>query len=177
MEFMDVIKKRRSIRKFKDKKISNELIEKMIDAARWAPSGMNAQPWQFIAIKDKDNLKQVREMYTYGREYLKIYAQDTSFVENGIIILVLASKATPWAKSDCYLAIQNILLAATDLGLGSLLMGAMMVPENLSKLMAMCKIDPNYEVLMPIAIGYADEDPKTPEKKAVRDILHYEIFR
>ena len=50
MEFKQFIKKRRSIRKFKDKEVSNDLIEQLIDAARFAPSGMNTQPWSFIGF-------------------------------------------------------------------------------------------------------------------------------
>lgn len=176
MELMDAIKKRRSIRKFQDKEVSDEIIEKIIGAARWAPSGMNIQPWSFITIKDKEKLKKIRQLYQEGREKLKIYAQDTSFVENTSIILVCSDKTTAWAKSNCHYAIQNILLAATDLGLGSLCLGALMIPENIEKLRQMCSIPENIELVMPLAIGYADEAPEPTERKDIKEILHYEKF-
>ena len=174
MEFTDVINKRRSTRKYRDKEISKEIIKKIINAARLAPSGMNSQPWRFVVIQNKGSLKKIAEMYAYGRKKLKIYAQDTSFVENVALILVCSTTEFPWAKSDCYLAIENLVLAATNEGLGSLFLGAFMVPENIQKLKEMCNIPDNLEIVMPIAIGYADEEPKMPVKKELKDILFYE---
>ena len=175
MEFEEVIKNRRSIRKYKAQEIPNRVIEKLIDAARLAPTGMNAQPWKFIAVKDKVKLKKIRELYTTGREKLKIYAQDTSFIENTAIIFVLSSKEFPWAKNDCFLAIENVILAATNNQLGSLCLGALMIEEP--ELRILLKIPENYDLVMPIAIGYPDETPEVPEKKDVNDLLSYEEFR
>ena len=174
MEFTEVVKRRRSIRKYKNKEVSNELIEEIIDAARLAPSGMNCQPWKFIAVRDKEKLKKINYLYKSAREKLKIYAQDTSFVENITLIIVCSSKEFPWAKNDCFLAIENMILAATNLKLGSLCLGALMVEQE--ELGKMLKIPASYEIIMPIAIGYPDEQPKMPEKKDVKDIVSYEHF-
>ncbi|MBU0615044.1 MAG: nitroreductase family protein [Nanoarchaeota archaeon] len=175
METSEAIKKRRSIRKYQDKPISKDIIEKLIDAARFAPSGMNSQPWHFIAIQDKTKLKQIAEMYAKARDKLKIYPQDTSFLEKTNIILVLSEK-TPWAKVDCSFAIQNILLAATDIGLGSLCLGALMLPENIETLRTMCNIPDNLEIVMPIVIGFPDETPEPKPRKEVKEILDYNKF-
>jgi len=53
-EFLNFISSRRTIRKYKQKEVSNELMEKIIESAKWAPSWLNQQPWEFILIKDKE---------------------------------------------------------------------------------------------------------------------------
>ena len=173
---MDAIKKRRSVRKFKPKEVTNELIEKLIDAARWAPSGMNSQPWQFIVIKDKEKLRKIAKMYKKAREKLKVYPQDTSFIEHTTLILICTGKEMKWGKTDCYLAIQNILLAATDLSLGSLCIGALIATGNINELKEMCSIPANVDIVLPVAIGYADETPEHKPRKNIKEILHYEEF-
>ncbi|MFC1872966.1 nitroreductase family protein [Chloroflexota bacterium] len=78
-EFLELVTKRRSIRRFKTDPIPDEYIEKMIEAARWAMSGGNAQPWEFIAIKDKEtkkkiddlNIEQRRQIWSIERTRIK----------------------------------------------------------------------------------------------------------
>ena len=62
-EFLELARRRRNIRKFKPDPISDECVEKMIDAARWAQSGANAQPWEFIVIKDKKTKDKIVRLY------------------------------------------------------------------------------------------------------------------
>jgi nitroreductase len=176
MELTEAIKTRRSIRKYQDKEISNELIEKIIDNAHWAPSGMNIQPWQFVVIKDKEKLKTISKMYADARDRMGIYKQDTSFIEYINLILVLSSKEQPWAINNCHYAIQNILLSAKSESLGSLCLGALMQPEDVTKLKQMCKVPENLELIMPVVIGYPDEQPEPTKRKSVSNILHYDSF-
>jgi len=61
-EFLEFVKNRRSIRAFKPDPVPDEYIEKILEAARWAPSGINAQPWEFIVVKDKDTRYRIREI-------------------------------------------------------------------------------------------------------------------
>jgi len=67
-EFLELVKKRRSIRRFKPGPIPDEYIEKIIEAARWAMSGANAQPWEFIVVKDQETKNKVAEFYTEMRK-------------------------------------------------------------------------------------------------------------
>lgn len=175
MEFDDVIKKRRSIRSYKDQEVSSELIEKLVDAARLAPTGMNCQPWKFIVIKDKEKLKEIKKLYEDARIELKIYPQDVSFIEKTCIILVCSSKEFPWAKNDCFLAIENLILAATNLKLGSLCLGALMIKAK--ELAEMINMPESHELVLPIAIGYPGKEEKMPDKKEIKDLLSYEEFK
>ena len=68
-EFLDLARKRRSIRKFKPAPVPDEYIEKIIEAGRWAMSGANGQPWEFIVVKDKETIKKIVEVYHDGQKY------------------------------------------------------------------------------------------------------------
>jgi len=90
------------------------------------------------------------------------------------LVLVLADKEFTWAKNDCYFAMENLMLAAADLGLGSLCLGALMVSSD--ELIELFKIPSNLELILPIVVGYPDGKVEMPEKKEVKDILFYEQF-
>ena len=62
-ELLELMRKRRSIRKFKPDAVPDEYIEKMIEAARWAPSGANGQPWEFVIIRDQETKNKMAELY------------------------------------------------------------------------------------------------------------------
>ena len=61
--FLELARKRRNIRRFKPDLIPDECIEKILEAARWAQSGANAQPWEFIVVKDKDTKDKIADLY------------------------------------------------------------------------------------------------------------------
>ena len=80
-ELLDFMRTRRTIRKYKQKGIPEKILEKILEAARWAPSWLNQQPWEFIIIKDPKRKKTVRKIYDDAREELGLYRQDTSFLD------------------------------------------------------------------------------------------------
>ncbi len=67
-EFLDLARKRRSIRRFRPDPIPAEYIEKILEAGRWAMSGANAQPWEFIVVKDEETKKKLGEAYLWHAE-------------------------------------------------------------------------------------------------------------
>ena len=117
METLDCIKKRRSCRKYLDKKVPDEVVLKLIDAARHAPFGgppiKNCQLWEFVIVKSKET-----------KQKLALNYDDRKFVASApVVIAVCADKTKDKDYKDyektCSLAVQNILLTATDLGLGA----------------------------------------------------------
>ncbi len=62
MEFKDVIYGRRSVREYSDKKIDDGVLKEILDAAMWAPSGVNIQPWYYVVIKSKEGLEKITEL-------------------------------------------------------------------------------------------------------------------
>jgi len=117
MDALDAIHTRRSIRKFTDKHVSNELIEKILAAGMSAPSANNNQSWYFVVVRDKDVLKQI----AYTHKYAKMCLQAN------VAILVCGDSncgeySDFWVQ-DCSACTQNMLLAIHALGLGGVWVG------------------------------------------------------
>lgn len=148
MDILQFIKSRRSIRKFIDKPVGHDDITKILEAARWAPSAGNCQPWRFIVVTDKKKKKKFDPFL------------HQPWVENApVIIVVIASPEDTWKRygrssnyyiQDCSAAIQNMLLTAHGLGLGAVWVGAFS-KEDIRKLL---EIESQYEVLSLVCLGH-----------------------
>ena len=118
MEVKDALLKRRSIRKYLDKEVSDEIIEELLHAAMSGPSACNRRPWIFYVIKDQDKLNELRKASRFSNMNAPL----------AIVVVGDLSRSLPlqlkdfWIQ-DCSAATENILLRATDLGLGSLWCG------------------------------------------------------
>lgn len=174
MQLEQVIKKRRTIRKFKDKPVSKKLVRKIINAGRHAPSGLNQQPWKFIVIDTKDIKSKIRKIYEKSREEMGIYKQDTSFVENATIIVCLGDKKKIAYLTSVALAIENILLQATALRLGCFIgttfFGTKKAEKEIRRLL---KISSYLEIIALVLVGYPDEKPKKKTLKKLGEIIHF----
>ncbi|WP_319589064.1 nitroreductase family protein [uncultured Desulfobulbus sp.] len=117
MELLEAIKTRRSIRKFQDRPVSEEHIMAIIEAAMLAPSAGNQQPWHFIIISDRAKLDAIPSFHPYSKMVLHA----------SVAILICGDPTgKPWPDfwvQDCSAATQNALLAARDLGLGTVWAG------------------------------------------------------
>src|SRR5579871_231547 len=131
MELMDAIYQRRAVRSYTDRVVDRDTIRKLFWAAVQAPSAINAQPWAFAVIQDRDLLKQISDRAR--THFLKtaggaipaslwdvVTAPDFNMFYNaGTLILICAKPTEPAAAEDCCLAAQNLMLAACDLGLAT----------------------------------------------------------
>ena len=117
MDVFEAIKGRRSIRRYTKDPVSLDLVEKILDAGRWAPSASDRQPWSFIIIKDKEVKRKVAEASTYGK-----FLADAPL---GIVV-VIDPQLSPRSGGveDGVIATQNMLLAAHALGLGTCWIGS-----------------------------------------------------
>jgi nitroreductase len=173
MDVLEAIKGRRSIRAFKDTDISPETVEKLIDAARWAPSAGNIQPWEFIIIRYPETKKRLAEA-----------ALGQSFIEEAPVVIVVCADEersargygsrgrTLYCIQDTAAAIQNIHLAAYAMGLGTCWVGAFREDEAR-------KILGIPEGVRPVAIipvGYPAESPSPQNRRPIKQIVHYEKF-
>jgi nitroreductase len=117
MELLEAIKTRRSIRQFQDKPVPENHIRTIIEAAMMAPSAGNQQPWHFIVISDRTKLDAIPSYHPYSKMVLQA----------SVAILICGDPAgKPWPDfwvQDCSAATQNLLLAARDLGLGTVWAG------------------------------------------------------
>jgi len=151
MEVLEAIRTRRSIRKYKRRAIPPHVLKEVLDAARWAPSARNSQPWRFILIEDEDLKRRVAYATTAGR-----FLADAPL---GIAVAVNTS-VTRHPVEDGAAATMNILLAAHALGLGACWIGSYgSVYEDEVK--EMLGIPRDWILLSIIALGYPDEEAKS----------------
>ena len=118
MELQEVLQRRRSIRKYTQEPVSKEDIDLLMHAAMSGPSACNKTPWEFYVITDEAVLEKLRN----ASRYSKIYAP-LAIVVCGSLSRALPSQLAPYWIQDCSAATENILLAATDLGLGTVWCG------------------------------------------------------
>lgn len=164
---MEEIFERRSIRKYKDKKVEAEKIEKLLEAAAAAPSAGNEQPWHFVVIKDRKRLDHLAEIHPYAK-MLK---------EAPLAVAVCADlnkqKHQGFWVQDCSAATQNILLEAVSLDLGAVWLGCHPAADREKAVSEYLELPTNLKTLSLIAVGYpAEEKGKTD--RLSEDIVHYE---
>ncbi|MFH7882160.1 MAG: nitroreductase family protein [Candidatus Aenigmatarchaeota archaeon] len=141
MEVFTAIKKRHSVRSFEDKEIPKEKILKILESGRLAPSAQNIQPWHFIVVTENDKKKEIAKSQ-FGK-----FLKDCS----AIIVGCGDKKASPkWYKVDVSIAMENMILAAVSLGLGTCWVGSFDEKE-VKKLL---KIPEKFEIVALIALGY-----------------------
>lgn len=155
---LTIIKKRRSIRKFSDQPVEKEKIQHLLEAAMAAPSAMNAQPWEFVVVTEKE----VMDKFRCALMFAKMNAPAA--------ICVLGSSRMQKGKAgdkfwvqDCSAATENILLAATALGLGSVWVGVHPVTIFKRQVSSILNLPDGVTPLNLIYIGYPAEskEPRT----------------
>lgn len=175
MKIFEIIKSRRSVRKFNPKKIGAAKIKKIIDAGRWAPSSCNRQPLKFLVIKKKENVELISSIFIQAYPFSK--EADTHI----LVLVDTRAYNLPYENPFCYLdvgaAIQNILLRAIDLNVASCWINPLINSKNESKLKKFFKI-PNYMLIGSLVLlGYSKEKPRIPVRRPIKDILIKEKFR
>ena len=155
MEFIEVIQKRHSVRKFADRPVERELIDAVIDIARTAPSSRNSHSTAFMVVEDKDTLSAIAEMRDHGSAFVKGAAA-------AIVVMGDTSKTDIWVE-NASISATFIQLAATAMDLGSCwvhVRDRQRSKDDPSKgtaeeyLRSLLGILPEYSVLCVIALGY-----------------------
>lgn len=160
MEVSEAIKKRRSIRKFKEKRITYETLKKLIDAGRIAPSAANLQPLEYLIVDDPELEKRVFE----NTEWANYIDWEPSFEERPrayIFILIDEKNITDWYKYDVGLASENICLKALDEGLGACILAAI----NRDAITELLNVPENKRVDIAIALGVPDQEAKIDDSR------------
>ncbi|HOZ88827.1 MAG TPA: nitroreductase [Bacilli bacterium] len=169
-ETINSILKRRSIRKYQDKQISKAEIDIIIKCGQYAPSGMNRQPWQFIAVQDPKLLKTIaNKYYEYHKAKGSSWCQKENynvFYGAPTVIFIARDKNNEMAYFDACCATENIVIAAQALGLGSCIMidPIATIMEN-KKLQELLMIKENYVLHIAITLGYAAEKSRAKTVK------------
>ena len=173
MDVFEAIRGRRSIRSYRREDLPEELMIKLIDCARWAPSAGNLQPWEFVIVKE-DSTKKALARASLGQYFI---------AEAPVVIVVCADqRRSGWGYGkrgvqlyclqDTAAATQNLLLAAHALGLGACWVGAF-DEEEVATILQLPK------GMRPVAIvpvGYPAESPPPRPRRSVHEITHFESF-
>jgi nitroreductase len=162
----DLITSRWSPYSFADKSVSDEDLQSLFEAARWAPSSFNEQPWSYIVAK-KEDADEFQRLLSCLVEVNQVWAKSASALALGITKLNFTRNDTPnrAAQHDLGLAAANLVLEATDRGLAVHQMAGIL-PDKARELYS---IPEGYEPLTGIAIGYAGDPANLPEELRVRD--------
>ena len=153
MELKEVLLNRRSIRKFKEDKISDEIIHELMIAAMSGPSACNKRPWEFYVITNVDKLKELRKASRFGR-----FSAPLAIVVCGNLKRSLPLNFSTYWIQDCSAATENILLRATDLGLGAVWCGGHPQKSVENNLREILEIGSTLVPLNIIFIGYPAEE-------------------
>ena len=155
MDILEVIKNRRSIRRYKQEPISEDEINKILEAGRWAPSSGNRQPWKFIVVRSKDVIKKLAEALWTG-----------SFISDAPlgIAIVINPSASNRPVEDGSAATQNMLLEAHSLGLGACWIGCYGAEQE-DKGKRVLDIPGEERLLSVIAVGHPAESPEKTRRR------------
>jgi nitroreductase len=165
MSALDTIMSRKSVRKYKPEKIPDEVLGKILGAGRYAPSAENKQPWHFIVVTDQA----IKEKLSKG--IWNTFVKNTAFTLVGCNYTG-TTYARKWSKIDTTIALENMVIAAWSLGIGTCWVGDFKEAE-VRKLLHIPK---SWKIISLITFGYPDETPITTPRKPVEEIVSYNKF-
>lgn len=188
MTIADAIASRRSVRSYTRDVVSAAAVRALLQAAVQAPTAMHVEPWLFAVVQDRAALKRysdagratlVKEAELYrdlhdpsltpkDGGFLKALASPdfNIFYDAGTLILICARQTNPFVTADCWLAAENVMLAAASLGLGTCCIGSALPAMNSADMKAELVIPPDVSVIAAIIVGVPAEAPSPSGRKA-----------
>jgi len=170
MDVYEAIKTRRSVRAYRDKPVPEDVLNRILEAARLAPSAANRQQWKFIVVQEPEL-----------REKLIAAANNQQFVGQAPVIIVavglepdrIMSCEVPAYAVDIAIAVDHITLAATAEGLGTCWIGAF----SQNEVKRILNIPQQYKVVTLIPLGYPADSPMAKSRKPLEEIVCYDTFK
>jgi len=149
---MDIINKRRSVRKFSNKKVEEDKLILILKAAMQAPSAVNQQPWEFIIVQNEEKIIQLANTNSYTK-----FSQKASAI---VVVLLknLDLKAERFAPQDLGASIQNLLLETVNQGLGATWMGIYPDEDRILYVRKALSIDQAVTPFALVAVGYPERE-------------------
>ena len=173
MEVYEAIKGRRSIRSYVPSELSPGQLKYVLEAAIWAPSAGNLQPWEFVVVDNRDEMRQLARAslnQMWMTEASAIIAVCADVDRTGVIYGERGRRL--YAIQDCAAATQNMLLASYSIGLGTCWVGAF-YEEEVRRIL---RLPANVRPLALITIGQPGERPSPPHRRGLREVVHHNSF-
>lgn len=167
MDVMEAIKKRRSIRQYLDKQVEDEKLERVLEAARLAPSAKNVQESRFVVVRDADK-----------RRKLAVAAKNQEFLTEAPVIIVCCATNLDYIMTcgqhaypiDAAIAIDHMTLAAVEVGLGTCWIGAF----HHDAVAELIDLPGDMRVVQMLTLGYPAESPDMPQRLPLREVIRNE---
>lgn len=171
-DIVDSILSRRSVRQFTDQPIAPAVIHRLLEAAMAAPNACNSQPWEFIVITECEVLDQLRAKLQFAR-----YNATCAVVVCGNPEIANNSAARQYWVQDCSAAMQNLLLAASGLGLGGVWIGVYPYPSNVKPVRELLNMPEPVTPLGIAMLGYPAEGAIPPPRTQYDDHrVHWQVY-
>ena len=167
MELKEVLLKRRSIRKFTEEAVSDEMIEELLHAAMSGPSACNKKPWEFYVITNQQKLEELKESSMFTKISSKL-----AIIVCGNLSRALPMQLAEYWIQDCSAATENILLRVTDLGLGAVWCGIHPQKRAEEKVRQILDIPKSQVPLNLIFIGHPAEESEARDQYEEKRV-HY----
>lgn len=180
MDVLEAIKGRRSIRKYKPDPVSDETLDTVLEAVRWAPSWANTQCWEVIVVRQAEMKAKIADTLPSGNPAL-------SSVRDAPILLVLCATRNlsgfkrgevttdkgDWFMFDTGIAMESLCLAAHSLGLGTVIIGLF----DAKRVEGILGVPGNISVVAMTPLGYSQGEVSAPRRKELADFVHFETYR
>ena len=166
MEVFDCIRRRRTVREFKPDPIPEEVVYKILQAGRWAPSSSNSQPWHFVVVQERDTLKKLGAVATQG-----------AFIANAPLAIAIVVDNATRPQLDAGRALQQMELVAWSEGLGTCFVGVRSADQQRA-VKDLLSIPPDKELITIMPYGYrlpGRQGQGTP-RKPMAEMAHREKF-
>jgi len=179
-EFMDIVRGRRSVRKYEAREVSAEALNTILEAVRWAPSWANTQCWEIVAVRDQSVKEQLQAaLPPKGNPAAGAMVQAPVVLalcgklkSSGFYKDQVTTKFGDWFMFDLGIACQNICLTAHALGLGTVVVGLF----DHDKAGTVLKVPPGYELVAMIPLGFPAKISSAPNRKAISEFTHHNFF-
>jgi nitroreductase len=178
-DFMEVLKGRRSIRRYEEKDVPDELLNQVLEAIQWSPSWANTQCWEIVVVKDATTKQQLQETLGKGNPATK------AMVEAPVVLAVcgklgtsgfykdqVTTKHGDWFMFDLGIATQSLCLTARHLGLGTVIAGLF----DHDKAKEVLQVPAGYEVVALVPLGYPAKEGAPPKRREISEFTHYGKF-
>ncbi len=163
----DAIRNRRSVREFTREPVAEDLLRRIVTAGIWAPSGLNNQPWRFVFVRDRKIREQLARQTSSAPIILAAPALIVVYLDTQVMYNAVKDHQSAGA------CIQNMLLAAAELGLGAVWLGQIL--QNKDQVNAILQLGNTYDLMAVLALGYPLHRNQQSQRKPLADFILKEI--
>lgn len=179
-EVINAIKSRRSVRSYKNDVLSKDILQQIIEAGCYAPTGHNAQPWHFSAIQDRElldevNVKAKAVMSGAPIDWIQNIGKNPNvdiMHKAPVLILISSKEGAISGKTDCVAAMENMMIAAESLGIASCWIGFVTFIFSDADMMKKLGVPEGYEPQQAAVFGYQEGAKKEPPARKT-DVVTY----